>query len=453
MASALRVVRILLWAGSALCLLASPAVRGAPTDPPIAALVRVAGPKDRQLFERVRGQMSDLRVRLSASETGPLEPTFAEQLALGRARATSAGAQLVVWFARHATRLEVVVADLRADRVLVRSIERGAQQLDKSAQEEAAALVVRSAVKASLLGEALGTPAAYAGNAEGERADQGAGAGGVDGQEQRSTEAGTARTGTTQSDRTSEAGAAPDEGEEGEERSDETAREQDGGGRREEHATPETSRPKESKNADEQAPHKDEGEAHARRSSASSAPDTSRAWLLALGGQGGFDGATAYGHYGLAARVGRARGRFEGGLRGGFGFKARVREQSAAADVHLARHRAAAYLAYVPVAGTSLRVALALDAGVHVLATEVRARQEGFQAEGRRALLPELGAELSLAYLPPGLGGRTGFAAVAGLESFPQRVVLGYREDARFVTVRGLLPVQPVAALLWIARL
>ena len=125
---------------------------------PLRALVRVADASDSALVERVRGQTSDLDVRLERVDNAPLEPSFGEQLNVARFEAEGVQASVVVWFVRRPPALEVVVADLRADRVLVREIGGGEGALARSAQEEAAALVVRSAFKASLLGAALGEP-------------------------------------------------------------------------------------------------------------------------------------------------------------------------------------------------------------------------------------------------------------------------------------------------------
>jgi len=121
-------------------------------------LVRGAASADQALYGRVRGQTSDLALILELREAWPLEPTLPEQLAAARALGVAASAQIVVWFAREPLKLEVRVLDLAAERVLTRAIDRGEGELAGSAQDEAAALVVRSAARASLLGAALGTP-------------------------------------------------------------------------------------------------------------------------------------------------------------------------------------------------------------------------------------------------------------------------------------------------------
>lgn len=120
------------------------------------ALVRRADPQDEALLGRLRGQSSDLPVRLREVRAGPLEPALHAQLAAARALAEPLGARVVIWAARAGQKLTVVVADLSLGRLLVRELWRKDSERDRSAQEEAAALVVRSALKATLAGEPLG---------------------------------------------------------------------------------------------------------------------------------------------------------------------------------------------------------------------------------------------------------------------------------------------------------
>ena len=138
------------------CLLALTALPVRAED--LRGLVRLAVPDDRALFERVRGQASDLAVSLQAEQTAGLEPSLREQLATARALASAHRVRVVIWATRTTDKLEIVVADLELDRVLVRELERAHGPEDRSAQDEAAGLVVRTALKASLAGEALGSP-------------------------------------------------------------------------------------------------------------------------------------------------------------------------------------------------------------------------------------------------------------------------------------------------------
>ena len=146
----------------ALCVRAVHVARAQAGDPararsePLDALVRLSVPQDEALFGRLRGQSSDLPVRLREVSSGPLEPALHEQLAAARALAEPMAARVVIWTVRSALQLTVVVADLSLGRVLVRELKRSESERDRSAQEEAAALVVRSALKATLAGEPLG---------------------------------------------------------------------------------------------------------------------------------------------------------------------------------------------------------------------------------------------------------------------------------------------------------
>lgn len=129
------------------------------------AVVRVVSPADEELLERVRGQTIDLPVELRVDRTAIItsgaEPPLEEQLAAARALAASHGARIVVWFrsdpdSSHTT---VFIAEPAADRVLMRRIDHGgdaAPALARSAAFEAAALVVRSSIKALAAGGRIG---------------------------------------------------------------------------------------------------------------------------------------------------------------------------------------------------------------------------------------------------------------------------------------------------------
>lgn len=125
---------------------------------PLRAVMRLSEPGDAALLSRVRGQTDDLDVQLEAVERAPLEASFAAQLEAARTLAGERDARAVTWAVRDARGLRLIVADFALDRVLVREI--AASALERSAQEEAAAMVVRSALRASLAGSALGAPSA-----------------------------------------------------------------------------------------------------------------------------------------------------------------------------------------------------------------------------------------------------------------------------------------------------
>jgi hypothetical protein len=120
------------------------------------AVVRIADPDDRPLLERVRGQTNDLDVTLLTDSETPLESSLGAQLESARALAESYQARVVVWFVRDERALTVFVSEPKAGRVLVRRLERSSEQLAYSAQHEAAALVVRTAMRALAHGGEIG---------------------------------------------------------------------------------------------------------------------------------------------------------------------------------------------------------------------------------------------------------------------------------------------------------
>jgi hypothetical protein len=127
---------------------------------PLRAVLRVSEAADGSLLTRVRGQTGDLDVVLEGVPQPALEPSFGAQLEAARALAAEHVARVVLWAARDRGGLRLVVVDFALDRVLVRELGLGEPSaLDRSAQEEAAALVARSALRASLAGSALGSPA------------------------------------------------------------------------------------------------------------------------------------------------------------------------------------------------------------------------------------------------------------------------------------------------------
>jgi hypothetical protein len=132
---------------------------GAPAHAePVRVGLRLAEPGDRSLLARVRGQTGDLDVDVEGVETSALETSFSAQLEAARALARQRGLRVVMWAVRAQTALELAVADFVLDRVLIRPLSGAATALEVSAQEEAAALVARSALRASLAGDALGLP-------------------------------------------------------------------------------------------------------------------------------------------------------------------------------------------------------------------------------------------------------------------------------------------------------
>ncbi|HEY6881387.1 MAG TPA: hypothetical protein VI299_25355 [Polyangiales bacterium] len=124
---------------------------------PLHAALRMADAADVALLVRLRGQTGDLDVTMEGIRTSALESGLVAQLEAARSLANERGLRVIVWAARDEQELQLWIADFALDRVLVRSLA-GSSALERSAQEEAAALVTRSALRASLAGRALGQP-------------------------------------------------------------------------------------------------------------------------------------------------------------------------------------------------------------------------------------------------------------------------------------------------------
>lgn len=147
---------------------AAPVAAAAPAAPGSAlrTLVRLrATPaqadSSEELWSRLRGQTNDLAVVLvRVDDTG--EATLSEQLAAAETLAAAHQARVVVWLRPlpSGPGLLVHVAEPAADRLFVREVpQREAGPAARSATLEAAALVVRSALRALAAGTAIGVPA------------------------------------------------------------------------------------------------------------------------------------------------------------------------------------------------------------------------------------------------------------------------------------------------------
>jgi hypothetical protein len=124
---------------------------------PLGLVIRVTSKEDLALLERVRGQIGDLDATLITEDTGePLESSLREQLATAHSRAEAQQAQVVIWFARDGDALSVLIAKPADERVLIRRLDRPAGSLGRSTQQEAAALIVRTAVRALSEGSEVG---------------------------------------------------------------------------------------------------------------------------------------------------------------------------------------------------------------------------------------------------------------------------------------------------------
>ncbi len=125
-------------------------------EPAFDVLVRIDNPEDRLLLDRVRGQTSDLNVLLLTDSTQPIEATLPAQLDTARKLSEQQQTRVVVWFEHAGEVVTVFVAEPAAGRVLVRRIEPSEGRLGGSAQQESAALVVRSAMRALAAGGEIG---------------------------------------------------------------------------------------------------------------------------------------------------------------------------------------------------------------------------------------------------------------------------------------------------------
>lgn len=125
---------------------------------PWTAVVRVASDEDTSLLVRVRGQSSDLPVRLEVSPGAPLGefregPWLAAERLAGRHQARA-----VLWFVREGSDVRVQVAEFDSRRLFSRAARMGQSpgSLEWSTGAEALALAARSALRAVEAGAPLG---------------------------------------------------------------------------------------------------------------------------------------------------------------------------------------------------------------------------------------------------------------------------------------------------------
>jgi hypothetical protein len=124
---------------------------------PWAAVLRASSPEDAQLAERLQGQLSDLPVVLRVSP-GPAPSTEAtEQWRTAVALAEQGPFRVVIWFHHESEAIVVHVAEPATRRLLVRRVQvETHRRKGRSAAAEAAALIVRSALKALVAGNPVG---------------------------------------------------------------------------------------------------------------------------------------------------------------------------------------------------------------------------------------------------------------------------------------------------------
>ncbi|WP_426751263.1 hypothetical protein [Myxococcus sp. Y35] len=125
---------------------------------PWTAVVRVTSEEDGALLARVRGQSSDLAVRLEPSPGMPWSGTPAEQWRAAEQLAARHQARAVLWFVREGHEVRVLVAELQGRHLFTRAAGLGETpgSLEWSAGAEALALAARSALRAVEAGAPLG---------------------------------------------------------------------------------------------------------------------------------------------------------------------------------------------------------------------------------------------------------------------------------------------------------
>ncbi len=122
-------------------------------------VVVLAGRDDDAIIARVEGQVADLPVTLTRGPAPAAAHDLSRQLAAAGAIARTTDADAIIWFIADGDGWIVNVADPTAGRVLVRRIDGGAGALDRSAALEAAALVVRTALRGLAAGGEIGVVA------------------------------------------------------------------------------------------------------------------------------------------------------------------------------------------------------------------------------------------------------------------------------------------------------
>jgi hypothetical protein len=129
---------------------ASPTSAAAPQR----VIVRVTDPTSRALMQRIRGQTSDLDQQISEVAQPSMEPRISDELASARRLAVQNDARVVVWFDTTGESLTLFFSVPREGRTLVRTMEQ--ESPTASATLEAAALVVRSVLRALASGATIG---------------------------------------------------------------------------------------------------------------------------------------------------------------------------------------------------------------------------------------------------------------------------------------------------------
>jgi hypothetical protein len=124
-------------------------------DDPLRVLL-VGGAHDAEIVTRVEGQVADLDAELERDTTVMPSSPLPVQLVTARRLARAHTADVVVWFVRANGDVIVHVTDARGSRVLVRRVESADGAMAESAASEAAAVIVRTAIRGLAAGGEIG---------------------------------------------------------------------------------------------------------------------------------------------------------------------------------------------------------------------------------------------------------------------------------------------------------
>jgi hypothetical protein len=116
----------------------------------------VGGDADAEIVTRVEGQVADLAAELERDRSLMPSSPLPVQLVTARRLARAHTADVVVWFVRADGDVIVHVTDARGSRVLVRRVESSDGAMAESAASEAAAVIVRTAIRGLAAGGEIG---------------------------------------------------------------------------------------------------------------------------------------------------------------------------------------------------------------------------------------------------------------------------------------------------------
>ncbi|NVJ06106.1 hypothetical protein HUW63_12790 [Myxococcus sp. AM001] len=369
---------------------------------PWTAVVRVASDEDTALLGRVRGQSSDLPVRLEVSSGAPLGgfregPWLAAERLAGRHQARA-----VLWFVREGSDVRVQVAEFDSRRLFTRAARLGRSpgSLEWSTGAEALALAARSALRAVEAGAPLGDvvevpPPRQALN--GEETDTGVG--------RRSGEAASRDGATPRPPTSTSPGATAALAEEGS-----------------------------SASAREGVVSPREG-----RALASVEAHPARPLWLTVGGHAALDGYTRMGHQGLVVGVGVQPSQWR--LRAQVLASVPARLRDARTELTLGQHAASVWAGLPWAASERLEVEAGLGVGAVVFTRRTQALTEEVEAAPPGTMLALLmGPELRARWR---MGARVGLEASLAAEVLLGRPELRYAIDGNFVSRGAGWPGRP----------